>query len=53
MKKHIIEVPLTPNFLKYRGHAFPIADFDDEELRELGARWTEALIAKAQKRRPF
>ena len=35
MKKHIIEVPLTPNFLKYRGHAFPIADFDDEELREL------------------
>ncbi len=60
MKKHVevqIETPMIPNFLrntvKGREKAIlvPIADFSEAELREIGAKFTEALVKLAAKRR--
>lgn len=58
MKKIIkkkINIPLTPNFIKVgndtENDMLPIADFTDRELAEIGRRWTNELIEKANKRR--
>lgn len=44
-----VEVPRVPNFLRFANAegTISIADITDESLRELGAEWTEALIAHA------
>lgn len=51
-----VEVPETVNFLrvptKGRGNkTIDVADVSDETLREIGERWTEALIENARERR--
>lgn len=49
--KAMVLLPSVPNFIRYDGGTIPIADFSDEDLREIGAAWIEELIALAQKRR--
>ena len=64
LAKVMVEVPHVPNFLRLapelqeseaqvsaEERTLPISVFDDEQLKHLGERWTEALIeqAKAQK----
>ena len=47
-----VGVPHVPNFLRRSdGTTFPIDGLTDEGLREVGKAWTEALVARAQKRR--
>lgn len=50
--KAMVLLPNLPNFLRYEGGTIPIADLADEELRALGATWTEELVKLAQSRRP-
>jgi len=46
------ELPSVPNFLRNsRGESIPIEAATDEALRGLGKRWTQALVAQAQRRR--
>ena len=51
----VARVPSLPNFVRmdYRAASLmmPIENLTDGELRELGQRWTEALVAHAAKRR--
>lgn len=47
----LISLPLTPNFLRSNFGTLPIAFFTDEQLREVGRAWTEALVEKARSRR--
>jgi hypothetical protein len=43
-----IEIPRVPNFLKMQGgQTIPVSAITEEGLREIGQRWTEALIARA------
>jgi hypothetical protein len=49
--KAAVNVPKVPNFLRYGGGTIDVAHVADEYLRELGAAWTEELIANAQRRR--
>jgi hypothetical protein len=46
-------LPSLPNFLRSTrdGVVLDIADASDESLREIGAAWTEELVAHAQRRR--
>jgi len=47
-----IEIPLTPNFIRYdQRKIIPIWQFTEEELREIGKEWTEALVKSAAKKR--
>ena len=48
-----IKTPRVPNFILHEGtgNPIPIADFTDDELRAIGAKWTNELVALAQKRR--
>lgn len=51
-----IQTPTTPNFIKVRLGSkeevtLPISDFTDEELGQIGDRWTKDLIASAQRNR--
>ncbi len=51
MKKSLeVKIPLTPNFIRCGNDSIPIEDFTEEELTELGRRWTENLIEKAKKK---
>lgn len=45
-----VQVPRVPNFLSLIGVDTPrsIAEFTEEELRDVAARWTEHLIERAQ-----
>lgn len=46
------ELPSVPNFVQIAALGskgkLPISDLTDEQLRELGAAWTEKLIAHAR-----
>jgi len=49
-----IQTPTTPNFIQVRigrqeSNTVPISDFSEEELREIGKKWTEDLVASARK----
>lgn len=45
----IVELPRLPNFIRlHEGAMLPIDAFSEEELRALGAAWTDALVAKAK-----
>src|SRR5690242_18880919 len=47
-----IVVPLVPNFLNTTNHGqAEVGDFNDEALKEIGARWTENLLTRAQEQR--
>lgn len=52
MKKSLeveIEIPVTPNFIRYgQRKNLPIHEFTEEELREIGAQWTENLVKAAR-----
>lgn len=48
LKAHI---PHTPNFIKVGENMIELADFSDEDLRQIGKEWTELLIAKARQPR--
>lgn len=43
-----IEIPLTPNFIKVRETYYPIQDFTEDELEDVGELWTKELIKKAK-----
>lgn len=50
-----IVVPSTPNFLQVRIGSkevvtVPIKDFSEDELRDIGKKWTEELVAKSRRR---
>lgn len=49
----VLILPMTPNFLRTADKDLPIdvADLTEEQLREIGAMWTKALIKKAVDRR--
>ena len=53
--EHKVEyrLPILPNFICVPdgGKSVDVASFTDDQLREIGQIWTEALIRKAQKRR--
>jgi hypothetical protein len=50
-----IETPTVPNFIfinvgsQRTGHS--VADFSVEELKEIGRKWTESLVANAANKR--
>jgi hypothetical protein len=50
-----IKTPTTPNFIKVtigkQEVNLSISEFDEKELREIGERWTNDLIASARKRK--
>lgn len=53
MKTEITQ-PTVPNFLQVRIGSkevieVAVKDFSEEELREVGKRWTEDLVAKAKR----
>lgn len=42
-------LPSLPNFIRDETEkAISIADFTEEQLREIGKQWTEALVRKAK-----
>jgi len=52
-----IDIPSTPNFIRIKTRKDPkagfdstisIADFTDNELREIGEKWTQKLIENAK-----
>lgn len=44
-----IETPTVPNFLKLEdGQTVPLCAVTDDGLREVGAAWTQALLARAR-----
>jgi hypothetical protein len=46
-----ISTPTVPSFLISDGASVSVCLFSDDQLREVGARWTEELIAKAHRQR--
>ena len=54
MKTEVVN-PSVPNFIQVRvGNkkevvTVPVQDFSEEELREIGKRWTEDLVAKGRR----
>lgn len=48
-----LRLPTLPNFLRGTDDTpYDISAFDEAQLTEIGARWTEALIEKAKAREP-
>lgn len=45
-----LELPSVPKFIWVKGQSntIPIADIDEEVLREIGKQWTDALIKLAK-----
>ncbi len=46
-----IEVPRPPNFFIMSVGVLPVSAVSDDDLREIGAAWTEALIERAAEQR--
>lgn len=45
-------LPMLPNFIRGQNdEAVDVADMTEEQLRELGAKWIEALVRKSRERR--
>jgi len=50
--KREVLVPMLPNFLRTpSGDSVPVAELSEDEIREIGAKWTEALLSHAKKKR--
>lgn len=47
-KKLTVHIPTVPNFLKVGEQTFPISDFSEKELKEIGREWTQNLIERAK-----
>ena len=50
-QKDLVKTPLTPNFIKVGNKVYDIDMFTENELREIGRKWTEDLRLKAQERK--
>ncbi len=51
MKKKVeVTLPTTPNFIKVGNGYISVLDFTEKELKEIGRKWTEELIAKRRKK---
>lgn len=49
--ERMILLPTLPNFLRTElDECFPIENFTQEQLREIGEKWTEALMRRARDR---
>ncbi len=49
--KRTLLLPTLPNFIRdERDAAIPVEDLTQDQLRELGQKWTEALMRKARDR---
>lgn len=46
-----VQTPLTPNFIIVGKETISIKNFTEEQLREIGAEWVEALVTKAERLR--
>lgn len=45
-------LPTLPNFLRTPGdQAVDVGELTEEQIREVGAKWTEALVRKSRDRR--
>jgi hypothetical protein len=50
--KATIEIPTAPNALRRAdGIMMKVCDFPDDSLKQIGAEWTKALIANAERQR--
>jgi hypothetical protein len=49
--KMSVVVPRVPNFLFTSDGKVPLSALTEDGLRELGAAWTEALVARADEQR--
>ena len=48
----VVDLPMLPNFIRAAdGEAFGVETFSDEDLKRIGAAWTDKLIQHAQERR--
>ena len=43
-------VPSIPNFIRVANQTYPISDFTEEELQDIGEEWTRQFIIKAKKK---
>lgn len=50
-KKLAVVIPMVPNFITVGRETFPISDFTERELREIGKEWIEKLIMHAETKR--
>lgn len=50
---HAVKVPTVPNFLVFEDESgtVPIHEVSDDDLRMIGKLWTQALLARAARRR--
>lgn len=46
-----VQTPSTPNFITVGKETISIKNFTEEQLREIGAEWVEALVTKAEQLR--
>lgn len=48
-----ILLPLLPNFVRtsHKDVAIPLADLTEEQVRDIGKQWTDALVEKFRKKR--
>lgn len=46
-----VHTPHTPNFITVGKEAVSIKEFTEEQLREIGSEWVEALVTKAEQLR--
>lgn len=48
-----IVLPSLPNFVRtpHKDVAIPIADLTEDQIREIGKQWTDALVQKFRKKR--
>ena len=48
-----VVLPSLPNFIRtpHKDVSVPIEDLTEDQLREIGKEWTEALIQKSRQRR--
>lgn len=48
-----VEIPSVPNFIKVGNSTFPIKEFTEEELKDIGNEWTKKLIEKSKRKLPY
>lgn len=48
-----VKIPSVPNFFRIGDglESIPVQDFTDDQLRQIGAEWTEKLIEAAHNKR--
>lgn len=51
LKEHEVIIPFIPVYLRSGSIKISITDFNEDQLRQIGKEWTEALIKKAKDER--